>query len=192
VLTGIAYFQQPLALDIWAKKELTELASPFLDHFFLAVTNLGSPAALVMFTVLVTICLIHAEKRREGGFLAATMLVGWGLMDEIKLLIDRPRPAGEHLTYASGFSFPSGHSMLSLVFYGFVVYLLLASGRVKSKTALVLIGTTLVFLIGTSRIYLNVHYASDVLGGFLIGGILLFVAIRLMDWSRGRWFKSWQ
>ena len=189
---GITCFQQPLAIDIWSKNELTHLSGSFFDHFFGFVTNLGSPTELVLFTALVSFYLIYSGRKREGGFLAAAMLIGWGLMGEIKTLIARPRPAGEHLTYATGYSFPSGHSMLSLVFYGFVVYLLLTSGVIQRKTVLVFTAALLVLLIGISRIYLNVHYASDVLGGFIIGAILLFGSIRLMNWSRGRWFNSWQ
>jgi len=187
---GITCFQQPWAMDIWAKKELIHLSIPFLDHFFAFITNLGSPIELILFTALATIALIYTGRIREGAFLAATMLTGWGLMDEIKLLIARPRPAGEHLTYATGYSFPSGHSMLSLLFYGFAAYLLLSSGRIKRKTTLVLTAALLILLIGISRVYLNVHYASDVLGGFIIGALLLFASIRLMNWSRGRWFNS--
>lgn len=190
MLTGITYFQQPLGIDVWVQDELAHLSSYFFDHFFGLVTNLGSPTELVLFTALVSFYLIYSGRKREGGFLAATMLIGWGLMDEIKMLVARPRPAGEHLTYATGYSFPSGHSMLSLVFYGFVVYLLLSSGAIQRKTAPIFTAAVLVLLIGISRIYLNVHYASDVLSGFIIGGILLFASIRLMNWSRGRWFNS--
>ncbi|MGE5391970.1 MAG: phosphatase PAP2 family protein [Deltaproteobacteria bacterium] len=189
---GMTCFPQPLGVDIWAKNELAKLASPFLDGFFNTITELGSPTGLVIFTAAITLCLLYMRKRREGFFLGATMLVGWGLMREIKDLVARSRPTGEHLTYAAGFSFPSGHSMLSLVFYGFIVYLLIASGRVKNKTALIVAAGMLILLIGVSRVYLNVHYASDVAGGFLIGAFLLIAAIRLMNWSRGRWFHSWE
>lgn len=192
MLTGMICLGKPMIIDIWAQNEAARLASPFLNGFFNTITDLGSPTGLVLFTVVITLCLIYLGKRREGLFLGATMLVGWGLMHEIKALLARPRPVGEHLTYATGFSFPSGHSMLSFVFYGFIVYLLVASGRVKNKTALVVVAAVLIVLIGISRVYLNVHYASDVVGGFLIGGVLLFAAIRLMNWSRGHWFDSWE
>lgn len=190
MLVGLTLFQQQLSIDIWAKKGLEHLASPFFDKFFSAVTDLGSPTALILLTFLVSLVLIYNRRRLEGIFVAATMLTGWGLMDEIKILVGRPRPAGEHLTYASGYSFPSGHSMLSLVFYGFVVYVLLTTGVVKSKMTAILIAALLILLIGVSRIYLNVHYASDVLGGFIIGGILLLVSVRLMNWGRYRWFSN--
>lgn len=192
MLTGMICLGQQLSIDIWGENEAVKLASPFLNGCFNTITDLGSPTGLVLFTVVITLCLIYMGKRREGFFLGATMLVGWGLMSEIKALLARPRPAGEHLTYATGFSFPSGHSMLSLVFYGFIVYLLVASGRVRNKVALVVAAAVLIILIGISRVYLNVHYVSDVVGGFLIGAVLLFAAIRLMNWSRGRWFNSWE
>lgn len=190
MLVGVTLFQQQLSMDTWAKKGLEHLASPFSDRFFTVVTNLGSPTALILFTFLVSLLLIYSRKRLEGIILAATMLTGWGLMDEIKTLVGRSRPAGEHLTYASGYSFPSGHSMLSLVFYGFVAYVLLTTGVVKNKMTAILVPAILVLLIGISRIYLNVHYVSDVLGGFIIGGILLVASIRLMNWGRYRWFSN--
>ena len=192
MLTGMICFSEPLSIDILAKNEVAKLANPLLDVFFQTITDLGSPTGLVLCTAVIVLGLIYAGRKRESVFLGFAMLVGWGLMHEIKNLVTRPRPAGEHLTYATGFSFPSGHAMLSLIVYGFLVYLLLVSGRVTRKTAAIVSAALLIFLIGFSRIYLNVHYASDVVGGFLIGGLLLFSAIRLMNWSRGRWFDSWE
>lgn len=189
MVAGITLFPQ-LVMDIWVKKGLANLASPFFDKFFTAITNLGSPTELIIFTVIVSCFLIYIGKKVESFFLGATMLVGWALMDEMKMLVARPRPVGEHLTYATGYSFPSGHSMLSFLFYGFIVYLFLASGRVKRKMPVVLTAAVLVLLIGISRVYLNVHYASDVLAGFAIGAILLFASIRLMGWGRYRWFGN--
>lgn len=186
MLMGMTWFQQQLSIDLWVKGGLDHLASPFFDHFFQLITSMGSPAGLILFTVITSILLIYKRKQLEGMFLAACMLVGWGLMDGLKLFFGRPRPLGEHLTYATGYSFPSGHAMLSLIFYGFIAYLVVAQAKAEKKPAVILPAAALILLIGISRIYLNVHYASDVLGGYLFGAIILFISIKLMNWLSRR------
>src|SRR5699024_2347709 len=92
----------------------------------------------------------------------------------LKILFSRNRPADINLIVETGFSFPSGHAMMSLGIYGFLIYLLLLSDKNKISK---IIGTCflilLIFLIGISRIYLGVHYATDVIAGFIISASYL-------------------
>ena len=83
---------------------------------------------------------------------------------------------------AKGKSFPSGHAMMSLCFYGFLVHILLQSpAGTGLQIAISTICIALILLIGFSRVYLQVHYATDVLAGFLIGGAWLFLALRVFN-----------
>ncbi len=179
-------FQHPWGIDLAARQGLSHMSSPGFDRFFGAITQLGGPWALTLLTVLALVYLLYQKKIGEGLFLTGSMLIAWAAMHYLKLAFARPRPPGEQLTYAHGYSFPSGHAMLSLLFYGFVAYLILVEGR--DKKHLVLAGgcMVLILLIGVSRAYLNVHYASDVLGGYFFGGMLLLGFIKTMNWMGPR------
>jgi undecaprenyl-diphosphatase len=128
------------------------------------------------------IALLLTLRRRWvllGGWVAA--LLGAGVLDGLlKVAIRRPRPvfAADFLPDLS-WSFPSGHSMAGLVTYGMLAYLLLLAFRGRQRLqAVVVSGATLLFLaIGFSRLYLGVHYFSDVLGGFTAGALWLSACV---------------
>ena len=97
------------------------------------------------------------------------------------MIIQRPRPEDFRLIEETGYSFPSGHSMASMAFYGLIIYF--AFKYVKNKNAKIIICTILsllVLLIGISRIYLGVHYASDVIAGFVLSIAYLVVYITIV------------
>ena len=104
-----------------------------------------------------------------------------GLMFGLKLFFNRPRPLIQLLKDVPGLSFPSGHAFMSLIFYGVIVYLLYH--QVKNKwlkwTAIITLAI-MVLIIGLSRIYLRVHYASDVIAGYCFGVISLLILFGLL------------
>lgn len=96
----------------------------------------------------------------------------------IKLLLQRPRPLGNRIIEESGYSFPSGHSMVSMAFYGYLIYLIHKNIKNKYvKVALNLLLSILIISIGISRIYLGVHYTSDVIAGFLVAIAYLIIFV---------------
>ena len=98
----------------------------------------------------------------------------------IKLLLQRPRPIGNRIIEESGYSFPSGHSMVSMAFYGYLIYLIITNVKnTYIKILLTIILSILILCVGISRVYLGVHYASDVLAGFLVGIIYLIVFVHV-------------
>jgi undecaprenyl-diphosphatase len=167
-------------LDQLAAESVAHLSSPFFDHCFLAITKLGSFWAVTFLAVGFTILLVVRGKWRDVLFMDGCVITAWWIMIRLKELLARPRPLGEHLTYATGFSFPSGHAMVSTALYGFLAYLALQYIPGRSGKIIAYILIILVFLIGISRVYLNVHYFSDVVAGFLLGAIILLVFVRLL------------
>lgn len=108
------------------------------------------------------------------------------LMILLKQLFQRKRPLSPLLKAAKGLSFPSGHAIMAVTFYGLLIYILQHTIDINwlrvLSTVLIII---LIFLIGFSRIYLRVHYASDVLGGFIIGSLWLLISLAVIKWLEG-------
>ena len=100
----------------------------------------------------------------------------------LKYIVQRNRPEGYRLIDESGYSFPSGHSMVSTAFYGFLIYLVIKKVKNKYlKNFLVILLSILIILIGFSRVYLGVHYASDVIAGFFISIAYLILFITMIS-----------
>lgn len=168
-------------LDLRVQDYMQTLISSWLVKAMTFVSYMGSPWVFVALCVLISSYLWYRRKKLETIFLNVTLLSAWATMEGLKDLFERSRPAGEALTVASGYSFPSGHAMLSMAFYGFLAALLLKYGRGSNQARFGAIALfILVLLIGFSRIYLNVHYLSDVMAGFLFGAIVLAVNLKAM------------
>lgn len=175
----IAFLKQPLYIDNLTMAWVEAMRRPELTIFLNFITDFGAPIIFAVFGFISFLYLWLIHKRRAGFILIAGLVGSWAVMDFLKAIFARPRPMGEQLTTAGGMSFPSGHAMISLVFYGFIAYLLLRHLIPRwNKTACVIIGV-LIFLIGFSRIYLNVHYITDVLAGFALGSVILLAMVRV-------------
>lgn len=108
------------------------------------------------------------------------------LMLLLKQLFQRKRPLSPLLKAAKGLSFPSGHAIMAVTFYGLLIYILqhtIDVNWIRSLSTILII--LLIFLIGFSRVYLRVHYASDVLGGFIIGSLWLLISLAVIKWLEG-------
>ncbi len=130
------------------------------------ITFFGGPVCLIGITILLFIVI----KRKKVGILIGANLIIVTILNQIlKFILQRPRPTEYRIIDESGYSFPSGHSMASMAFYGFLIYLIYKNISNKYlKWSLIVILSLLIISIGISRIYLGVHYTSDVLGGFLL------------------------
>lgn len=176
---SLGLWDDELLADTLVKAWVDKLSSPGMDYFFQLITQLGSPYAFIILCTAMGIFLWIRGKLWPGLILPAGLTISWQSMNYLKQVFGRTRPAGEHLTYATGASFPSGHAMLSLVFYGFIAYLALKYLPPKAGRITAGILVLLIVLVGLSRIYLNVHYASDVLAGFGFGAVFLFLMIAI-------------
>lgn len=143
-----------------------------------AVTNLASPVTVLGMLVVAA---AFAPGRRPGVAMALNLAGAVVLNQLLKFVIQRPRPEGFRLIDESGYSFPSGHSMVAMAFYGFLIYLIWHYERDRIERWLWCACLSLVIVgIGASRIYLGVHYASDVVAGLLISLAWLAVFTKLV------------
>ncbi|KRM21086.1 PAP2 superfamily protein [Latilactobacillus graminis DSM 20719] len=140
-----------------------------MDILSIMITTIGNPHSIITLTIFVTIGLLIIKQWSAVSFLLINMVTFSTLNHLIKIEIQRPRPPFQHLVYAGGYSFPSGHASGALLFFGSLSLLAyyLISNRFWQK---LISGVTLILalLIGLSRIYVSVHYPSDVLAGFLL------------------------
>lgn len=155
------------------------LNSPGLTMFMRVISSLGS--AIVIITALLCIFLLFKDKKIFLQFFTLT-IVTKVINHIIKIIVKRERPnVLTSLSVESGYSFPSAHTMISTVFYGFIIYLIMKNVKNKKIKNISIISLfIIIFLIGISRIYLGVHYATDVIFGFLFGFIILFIFINLI------------
>ena len=175
-----------IPFDPFLQSVILEFRAPMMTR---AMTLLTYTANWQFITGVCLILLILPWTRRFPGLiLSASPLFSTLLYKLIKEILQRPRPEEAlHLIQQGGFSFPSGHAMTGLVFYGLVLYFFLSSIKNSStRRVLLSVGVVYIFFIGFSRIYLGVHYPSDVLAGWCLGGLQLMLILRLPVGSPGQ------
>jgi membrane-associated phospholipid phosphatase len=158
-------------------------ASPAMDRFMLFITEIGSTFMLGLLLVISMIWLFVKRKNIWGMRFYFITVAGGGLLNLwLKSFFERERPNVNRLMEADGFSFPSGHSMGSMTYYGFLVYLVIRSKyKPLTKLGCAILFGLVILLIGISRIYLGVHYPSDVLAGYMAGSVWLVLCISLLE-----------
>ena len=165
------------AFDDATRAAVHQLASPMLTAIMRGLSFVGSTIALTIATIFVVIRFVMWKWTREAKLFALTM-IGAGLLNiTLKLAFKRPRPVPFfNLSPPETYSFPSGHSLTSAVFFGALAAILTA--RIKSRrlrVAIWIVSTAMFLLIGLSRIYLGVHYTTDVIAGFAAALIWILV-----------------
>lgn len=144
----------------------TFLISDFATPIAKFVTNFGGAIFLLGLTIILFVCI---KNRKIGASIFSNLVIVTILNQLLKGILQRPRPTEFRIIEETGYSFPSGHSMVSMAFYGYLIYLIYKFVKNKYiKWSLIILLSILICTIGVSRIYLGVHYTSDVLGGFLI------------------------
>lgn len=169
-----------LALDSSVENFLFSTRSPFGLHMHSLLTVLGNTSVIIGLAGIVGIMLIFSKKNRVYVTGLIITLAGAAVTGHImKTLVGRMRPEG-HLPYSieSSFSFPSGHATASMAFYGFLMYMFCEMFPAKKPTIL-FVGIALIGSIGFSRLYLGVHFPTDVLAGYILGGLWLTIGIAI-------------
>ena len=154
---------------------------------FQFITGAGDVSFIV--AVVLLFLIMSAVYDLEGlGFFVLVNAVGDALLNNaLKAMFQRPRPSFDHLVKASGHSFPSGHTMIAVALYGFLLYVVWKRDMEPLQKRIVMgVLGVLILLIPLSRIYLGVHYASDIVGGLFIATAYLMVFLMWYDRKRAR------
>jgi undecaprenyl-diphosphatase len=143
---------------------------PWLTSVFSAITQLGNSVPIIVISVVALAVLAWRRRFADMLFLLAAVLGAHLITTWVKLLVARHRPVlDDPLAIGTGFSFPSGHALVSTALYGAIALLIAAPLEPRARRFVLAAAVALVGLIGFSRLYLGVHYLSDVLAGFAIG-----------------------
>lgn len=157
----------------------TYLISDFATPIAKFITNFGGAIYLIWIAIILFVII---KNKKIGIAIISNLGIATMLNQLLKRILQRPRPEGFRIINESGYSFPSGHSMVSMAFYGFLIYLIYKNVKNKYlKWSLITILGILIISIGISRIYLGVHYTSDVLAGFLVAISYLIVYISIVN-----------
>jgi len=177
------HYNPVLAIDVTITREFQENQAPWLKYTMLAVSYPGNVLLIsIGLVVLAGAILWVVRLRLEAVILVALSAISSILNGLLKLLVERPRPTANLVDIfqaAGGQSFPSGHVMAYMAFWGFLFSLciILFKGKTWWRITLLIISALFVILVGFSRVYLGAHWASDVLGSYLIGGVLLGITL---------------
>ena len=172
-------------LDELVESFIIGIRNDNITKIMINMTNLGSAYSLIVISIL----LFFFIKNKKIPLSIIINLVTVFFTSQIfKFIFRRSRPNGIFLVDASGYSYPSGHTMVSFAFYIYLLYLLCKKIDNKLVKILLTIFTTILLaLIAFSRIYLGVHYLSDIIGGLLLGTTYIILFIRLNNVEEKKW-----
>ena len=165
-----------VGFDTAVYNTIRSINNEFFDTFFKVITTFCDPIKLIL---LLAIIFINLNKK-YGKNLLSIIVFGSAVNFIIKNIIGRERPRVLRLVDAGGYSFPSAHSMISVMFYGYLIYII--NKKISNKmlrNSLEILLSVLILFICVSRIYVGVHFASDVIGGMILGLALLMLYILL-------------
>lgn len=182
------YPEQLVPLDSSIQSAMRGNLPELATRFWTMITLLGNVPVLLVLTLLVALFFYWKSWKAEALFLMGSLAAVGGVSTALKYLYQRPRPSLEWLLETIGPSFPSWHTAGTLVVAGFIAIVMqqrMEKGIVKKISQLVLI--LLAILVALSRIYIGVHYPTDIIGGWLLALTLLHVMYPIYDRIRFQW-----
>ena len=157
---------------------VVRLRRDWLTPIMQSFTSLSAPVVLAVMLIVVA---AFAPGRMPGRFAAANLVGIVALNYALKEIVQRPRPEGFRLIAETGYSFPSGHSMVAVAFYGFLIWLIIRFEEDRLQRWIWSLALFfVVIMIGISRVYLGVHYFSDVVAGYCVAAVWLVVFTRII------------
>jgi undecaprenyl-diphosphatase len=193
--SSIAYLvelEKLIVFDHYIIKYVQGFESEFLTALMIFFSFIGDTMPVIVITLLSAFFLYRVlHHRREVVLLISTMIGSTLLNVLLKYLFQRTRPDINQIVFEEGFSFPSGHSMAAFSLYGMLTFLLWRHLKTTVGRGLLLtVNGLMIFLIGYSRIYLGVHYPSDVIAAYAASGFWLFTVIWFYQWIQERSYET--
>ncbi len=165
-------------IDTFIYDNITLFKNDYITSLMIIITNFASALFIIGITIL--LC-VQLKNRKYNIYIILNLIMIFIVNRILKYLFARPRPNVDRLVEESGYSFPSAHTMIGTAFYGFLIYLIIKEIKNKKiKYTLSIILGLLIFMIGISRVYLGVHYATDVIMGFVFAAIYLILYIKFI------------
>lgn len=192
LLTFLVKVTPVFSVDVQITRALQSIDFPFFAGLMYLISWPGYGPQELVIVLLISALLYGLGLRWEAVMALIALSVSTGLNILVKDLIERPRPTTDLvnvLSVLNSYSFPSGHVMFYIGFFGFIGFLAFSLLKPSFVRGLLLVVSGgLVGLIGISRIYLGQHWASDVLGAYLLGGLVLVALIQFYRWGKTRFF----
>jgi undecaprenyl-diphosphatase len=183
IITGKIINGKELIIDKIAYNILVEkLRCPTMTIFMKNITKLSNTRTIIIIAIILTLLFLFKWKKKDIAILIPCSLSLVTLTNQtLKIIFQRERPFGYRLIEITGYSFPSGHAMVSMAFYGLLIYIIYHFVKNKLlRNSLIIINCLIIFFIGISRVYLGVHYLSDIICGYSISIIYLLLLIKLL------------
>lgn len=158
-----------------------------LNSFLVSITNAGNTIPTIIITSIITLLFIYYKKNLEAAVYPTYVLLVFLLNEGIKDIVKRPRPGIIRLVSAGNYSFPSGHAMISMGSMLFLMYLIII--HINKKRLSMILGIMLILytvVLGLSRVYVGVHYISDVIGGWFFASVYAGIGIQIYDFITKR------
>ena len=171
-------------IDLFLVSWIALLREPIGIAFFSFITRFADTLTVGL-VLCVVATFLFLKKRTQGAALGLIVAVAGAKLTEVllKILIGRARPDGYELLHLDTYSFPSGHATVAMALYGFITYLLWGMYP-KRRVRIALLGALVIIGVGVSRVYLGVHYPSDVLGGYIVGAFWIAIGVWAMKYWR--------
>lgn len=195
VISGILFFDElseniensnwMLSLDESLAKYAFTIRQENIALFFYYFTKLGSLPYVMIVALIVIVTSIFLKKYIYIAALLITLLGTGATIQIAKFYFLRIRPEDYSYYHETSYSFPSGHSMAAMAFYGLTFYLIIRN-HLNNRRFWAVCGLLFIILMGFSRIYLGVHFLSDVLAGYTLGMLWLLLGISIIEWNKLR------
>ena len=183
IILILVLFNQTQAFDEAIYNIIISIRNPFFDSFFKLITR--SMDAIPVIGVLVFS--LFLLNRRDQWILIGNVVLTTGFNQLLKHIIVRVRPEHMRLVFEKGYSCPSGHAMVSLGLYGVIIYFIYCNVKDKKKKIIwISLISIFILLIGISRIYVGVHYPTDIIGGYFLSiGLIISYITTFNHYYRG-------
>ena len=189
-LTALVWTGNTKVLDTSIFNGVISIKNSIVTSILRVITDIGSATGVLIILGIMLLVMIVLKKKEfipYYKYLLINVFLGAGAMKVIKSIVQRPRPEWRWIK-ETGYSYPSGHTICSVMLYGTLILIVsrLLRNKKKAKNGLIIFFSVMAVLIGLSRVYFGVHYFTDVLASMIIGSALLVITDFLMDWE----FKS--